>query len=373
MSSLKLMTVRGIPIRIHLTFPLILVLAAFQGGLGQPKDRLGGAVFGVVVTLLLFICVVLHELAHSLVAMRFGTSVKEIVLLPLGGVARMEEMPEQPYQELLMALAGPVTSGVIGVVFAIATVLALPLHVWGRLDQVLEMTGDLNWLDLLPYLAATNLFLAGFNLIPAFPMDGGRVLRALLATVIPYGRATAIAVSVGQGLAWLIGLYGLLGRNVLMILVAVFVHVGAAQEGRMVQLKIALAGLQVQQVFSRDARPVFPTDPLSRAVDMMLEGFQADFPVCDGERLVGMLTQSDVLAGLKAHGPQAPTEAVMRRKFLVVGPEDDLYDVQQRMAQAGLEAVPVVEGDRFLGLLTQQDLQEAYRLVTALPGILQRR
>jgi len=369
MSSIKLLTVHGIPIRMHITFPLILILSAFQFGLGQP-NWVEGAAFGVVVTLLLFVCVVLHELAHSLVAMGFGTKVKEIVLLPLGGVARMEGMPERPYQELLMALAGPVTSGLIGMALAMLTLLALPLRVWLDFGRALAVTGRLEWVYMLPYLVTTNLFLAGFNLIPAFPMDGGRVLRALLAAVIPYGRATAIAVAVGQALAWLIGLVGLLGRNVLVMLVALFVYVGAAQEGRMVQVKVALAGLRVRQAFSRRARPVHPDDLLGHAVDLTLEGFQSDFPVCDGERLVGMLTRTDVLVGLKEHGPGVPIRQVMRQQFPVAQMEDDLFEIQQQMAAAGLAVVPVVEGESFLGLLTRQDLEEVYRMVSVHPGLL---
>lgn len=369
MSSIKLLTVRGIPIRMHITFPLILVLAALQFGLGQPNWA-EGAAFGVVVTLLLFVCVVLHELAHSLVAMGFGARVEEIVLLPLGGVARMERMPERPYQELLMALAGPVTSALIGGALAAITVVALPLRLWLDFFRALAVTGRLEWVHMLPYLVTTNLFLAGFNLIPAFPMDGGRVLRALLALVMPLGRATAIAVVIGQMLAWLIGLAGLLGRNVLVMLVALFVYVGAGQEGRMVQLKVALTGIRVGQVFSRRARSLHPDDSLGRAVDLTLEGFQSDFPVCDGERLVGLLTNTDVLLGLKERGPEVSVREVMRTGFITARPEDDLFEIQQQMAAAGVAAVPVVEGDAFLGLLTRQDLEEAYRLISVRPGII---
>jgi len=370
MSSIKLLAIRGIPIRVHITFPLILIVAALQFGLRQ-TNWLQGAAFGVVVTLLLFVCVVLHELAHSMVAIHFGSGVKEIVLLPLGGVARMEQLPERPYQELLMAVAGPVTSGLIGLALVVATLLLLPLNIWLQFGRALAEMADLRWVYMLPYLAIVNLFLAGFNLLPAFPMDGGRVLRALLAAVMPYGRATAIAVTIGQGLAWLLGLYGLLGRNVLVILVAVFVYVGAAQEGQLTQVKVALAGLRVGQAFSRHAQPVHPDDTLGRAVDMTLEGFQSDFPVCDGERLVGMLTRTDVLIGLKEHGSQAPVRQAMHTEFPVAHLEDELFAVQQRMAENGLDALPVVEGETFLGLITRQDLEEVYRLVSVQPDLLQ--
>ncbi|MBN1956354.1 MAG: site-2 protease family protein [Anaerolineae bacterium] len=368
MGSIKLLTIRGIPIRMHITFPLILVLAAFQFGLAG-ADWVRGAVFGVIVTLLLFVGVVLHELAHSLVAMGFGTKVREIVLLPLGGVARMENLPERPSQELLMAVAGPVASAVIGATLGAITRLTLPDEIWWEfLPAIAE--GRPQWTHLLPYLAFVNIFLAAFNLIPAFPMDGGRVLRALLAAMMPYGRATAIAVSIGQGLAWLMGLVGLLRRDVLVMLVALFVYIGATQEGRMTQVKLALAGLKVGRAFSRRALPVGPNDSLAHAVDLTLEGFQSDFPVCDGEKLVGMLTRADILLGLKEHGPTAAIHRVMRQSYPVASPDDDLFEVQQRMSQAGLEAIPVVEGAAFQGLLTRQDLEEVYTLVSARPGLL---
>lgn len=372
MGSWKLFTIKGIPVRVHITFPLILLWAAVQFGSGQ-SNMWTGALFGIVATLLLFFCVILHELAHSLLAMRFGSRVNEITLLPLGGVAQMERLPERPYQELLMALAGPVTSGIIGVGLVFLTFLLFPLRIWPDFLRALSAGGNLSWSYLLPYLAVTNLFLAGFNLLPAFPMDGGRVLRAILATVMPYGRATALAVSIGQALAWMLGLLGLFGRDVFLILIGLFIYAGATQEGRMVQLKTALAGLRVRQTYARSPRVVHPEDPLSRAVDLMLEGFQSDFPVCDGSRLVGMLPYANVLLGLKEYGPQAPVHTVMQKEFLAARPEDDLFDIQQQMGERGVEVVPVVEGDTFLGLLTRQDLEEAYRLVTVYPALLPRR
>ncbi len=372
MGSLKLVTVKGIPIRMHITFPLILVWAAIQFGSGQnPFWR--GAVFGIVVVVLLFVCVVLHELAHSLVAIQFGSRVNEIVLLPLGGVAQMERVPERPYQELLMSLAGPVASGLIGVGLSFLTLFLFPLRIWTAFLQAISSGGTLSWSYLLPYLAITNLFLAGFNLLPAFPMDGGRVLRAILATVMPYGRATALAVRIGQVLAWGLGLLGLFSRDVFLILVALFVYAGATQEGRMVQLKTALAGLRVRQAYSHSPQAVHPEDPLSHVVDLMLEGFQSDFPVCEGDRLVGMLTRTGVLRGLKEHGPQVPVHQIMQRNFLIVGPDDDLFEIQQRMSESGAEAIPVVDAGTFLGLLTRQDLEEAFRLVTVYPSLLSRR
>ncbi|MBE9507715.1 MAG: site-2 protease family protein [Chloroflexi bacterium] len=364
MTGIKLLTVRGIEIKMHITFPLILVVAAVQFGLSEGGFSLSGAAFGVVAMLLLFICVVIHELSHSLVSTKMGFPVRDIVLLPLGGVAQIERLPERPAQEFLMAVAGPLSNVVIAGVLATAGFL-LRVDVNLRLDLT-----RLGWKDILSYLVLTNLGLAFFNLIPAFPMDGGRVLRALLATVMPHARATAIAVSVGQGLAWILGLIGLLRGNVLWILVAIFVYAGAAQEGRIVRVKSVLQGLRVRQAFSRHAQVLVPDDPVSRAADLTLESFQADFPVCDGDRIVGLLTHTDVIRVLKQRRPETGVREVMRTDFPVVGLNDELFEVHRQMAEAGLDALPVVDKGCFLGLLTRRDVSELYQLLSVSPELL---
>ena len=372
MTSFKVMTIRGIPIRLHVTFPLVLVLAAFHFG-RDPSNRLQGAMFGVVVTLLLFACVVVHELAHSLVVRSFGVKVAEIVLLPIGGSANMEEVPERPHQELLMALAGPVASGLLGLVLAVVMLVAYPGSWRGLLVESLRVMNQgvgQEWKHVVPYLVYSNLFLAGFNLVPAFPMDGGRVLRAILAMKLAYGRATAIAVAIGQTLAWLLGLLGLLFGDVMLMAVALFVYVVGAVEGKMVKVKTALTGLKVQQAFSRRAQTLSPSDPLDQAVEATLASFQADFPVCDGQELVGLLTRADVLVGLREHGSAVAVGAVMRREFPTVSTDDDLFEVRRRMDQASLDALPVVKGTDFVGLLTRQDVDEVLRLVSARPDLL---
>ncbi len=370
MTGIKLFTVRGIEVKMHITFPLILVWAAVQFGyLNTEGFSLSGAAFGVVVILLLFICVVIHELAHSLVAVRMGFPVRDIVLLPLGGVAQMERMPERPAQEFLMAIAGPLSNFVIAVLLTVAG-LALEMGAGRDLWQLLIDPIQLGWRGIIPYLIVTNLGLAVFNLIPAFPMDGGRVLRALLATVMSHARATTLAVRVGQGLAWMLGLTGLLTSNFMWVLIAIFIYSGAAQEGQMVHVKNALQGLRVRQAFSRRALALCPNDPVSRAADLTLESFQADFPVCDGERLMGLLTHTDVIRALKQRRPETPVREVMRTDFPTVGLDDGLFEVHRQMAEAGLDALAVMEGERFLGLLTRRDVNEVYQLLSVSPELL---
>ncbi|MBS3783092.1 MAG: site-2 protease family protein, partial [Anaerolineae bacterium] len=253
MTSFKLFSVQGIDIKLHITFPLILVWAAIQFGfLGQSGFSLSGAAFGVVVTLLLFVCVVIHELSHSLTSTWMGYPVEDIVLLPLGGVSQIEKMPEKPGEEFLMAIAGPLSNVVIAFLLGVLS-LFTPVSLLGGLRRIATDPMSLGWQDTLPYLILTNVGLAAFNLIPAFPMDGGRVLRSLLATIMPQTRATDIAVRIGQAFAWLLGLGGLLTGNLIWILIAIFVYSGAMQEGRMTRIRGIFEGMKVQQAFSRDA------------------------------------------------------------------------------------------------------------------------
>lgn len=371
MTGIKLFTVRGIEVKMHMTFPLILVWAAVQFGfLNQRGFSPSGAAFGVVITLLLFLCVVIHELSHSLTAVRMGFPVHDIVLLPLGGVSQMERMPERPSQEFLMAIAGPLSNLVIAGLLAVAGSLLSPVSIGSGLAKLFLHPTSLGWKDMLPYLIVTNVGLALFNLLPAFPMDGGRVLRALLATAMPHTRATALAVSVGQGLAWLLGLAGLLTTNFVLILIAIFVYAGATQEGRMTQVKGVLQGLRVRQAFARHAQVLSPDDPISHAADLALESFQSDFPICDGERIVGLLTYTDMIRGLKQHQPETPVREIMRTQFPAVGLNDELYEVHRQMTEAGLDAVPVIEKGFFLGLVTRRDVSEVYQLLSVSPELL---
>jgi Zn-dependent protease/CBS domain-containing protein len=364
MTSIKIFTVAGIDVKIHLTFPLILVWAAIQFGfLNGGEFSLSGALFGTVVTLLLFVCVVIHELSHSLTSTWMGYPVQDIVLFPLGGVSQIEEMPKGPGEELLMSIAGPLSNVVIAFVLGVIG-LARPAAMLDSLRRIATAPGSLGWPDTLFYLIVTNISLAVFNLIPAFPMDGGRVLRSLLATVMPHSRATELAVRVGQGFAWLMGLGGVLMGNVLWILLAIFVYSGAVQEGRMARIQSVLKGMQVGQAFSRGGLSVSPDDPVSRAADLTLESFQADFPVCDGQNLVGLLTHTNIVRALKLRQPDTPVREVMKKEFPQLTVDDELFAVHQQMSEAGLDAVPVVDGDRFVGILTRSDINEAYRLLS---------
>lgn len=368
-SAIQLFKVRGINIRMHITFPLILVWAIVQFG-WLSDEGANGAIFGVLVTLLLFAIVVLHELGHSFAAQYYGVTVKQIVLLPLGGVAQLARIPEEPIQEFVIAIAGPLVNFIIAVLMISANAIFGISESLTNVSEMLDGMGVVSARAVFNYVFVSNLFLGLFNLLPAFPLDGGRILRALLATRLNYLRATSLAVSIGQGMAWLIGLWGFLGGGFFTILIAIFIFAGAGQEGKMVQLRRLLGDLTVDQAYSRHARSLSPQSPLREAVDLTLSTFQSDFPVCDGQRIVGLLTYSRLVEALDRHGPDVPVQEVMLTDVAPVDPGAGMFEVQQRMTQQKLDALPVVDGERFLGLITSRDISELLRVVSSQPDLM---
>ncbi len=367
--SIKLFTVRGIDIKMHVTFPLILIWAAFQFG---PASGRGweGAVFGVIVTLLLFAIVVLHELGHSFVALRYGVPIRQIVLLPIGGVAQMGRMPETPGQELAVAIAGPAVNLVLGIILV---VVAVPLGISltpRRLMLGLQQMGQLDLPAVFTYIFATNIFIAVFNLLPAFPMDGGRVMRALMATWLGSRRATSVAVIVGQALAFLMGFWGFLQGNLFLILIALFIFFGASQEGQMSQVRRVLSGLRVDQAHTRHSHVLSPDASLGEAVHLTLTTFQSNFAVCEAGQYLGLLPHKKLVEAMQSQGGDVPVREVMQTDIDPVRPGDELFKVQQRMAETHADTLPVVDGGQFLGLLTAQDINEIYHIAADHPDFL---
>lgn len=292
------------------------------------------------------------------------------MLLPIGGVAQLASIPENPVQEFIIAIAGPLVNFVLAGVMFVAG-LAIGQDVSLNFSTIIESMGQLTLTSIFNYVFFSNLFLGVFNLLPAFPMDGGRVLRALLATQMNYARATVIAAAVGQGLAWMLGLYGFLGGGIFMILIAVFIFLGAGQERQLVELRHVLAGLTVEQAYSRQAHILGPQTTLREAVDLTLSSFQADFPVCEEGRLIGLLPYTRLIEALNNHSPDIPVSEVMLTDITPVAPADEMFAVQQRLSQSQLDALPVADGDHFLGLITSRDIGELYRLASSQPELLQ--
>lgn len=342
--SLRVATIAGIRIEIHFTFFLMVgALAIFQHKTTPPLLNVGEL-------LLLFLCVLLHELGHALAARRYGIQTREIILLPIGGVARLERMPEEPMQEVVVALAGP------GVNVIIATALGAALVAMGVTpEQAIERINS----GLLEFLLFANIAMLLFNLIPAFPMDGGRVLRALLATRMPYTRATRFAAQVGQGFALLFAVVGVFVlRSPVMVFIALFVFMAAGEERALVQTRASLAGIPVSAAMVTAFLSIETRHELQHAVDLMLAGDQQDFPVLEGGRYLGMLARGELIKGLREEGPSAPVGRIVR---LDVEPIDAAWPLERalQVMRAGRHsAVPVIMRGQLVGLLTLENVSE---------------
>jgi Zn-dependent protease/CBS domain-containing protein len=353
--SWKIGTLTGIELRIHVTFLLLL------GWVGANHWMLGkslqAAIGGVAFILALFGCVLLHELGHSLAARKYGIPTRDITLLPIGGVARLERMPERPDQELWVALAGPAMNVVIAAVLFFWLSLT---HGWTPLSQLHVAVGPF-----LERLLVANVSLVLFNLIPAFPMDGGRVLRALLASRMEYVKATQIAAGVGQGLALVFGFVGLFS-NPMLLFIALFVWIGASQEASATQMKVSMAGTPIRAAMLTDFRHLNSGDALSDAVRLILQGSQQDFPVVEQGRVIGILTRRDLLLALAEHGKDHPVSATMRREFLTTDYTEMLEVAFQRLQERQCHTMPMVHEGRLAGLLTMDNLGEYFLIQAAL-------
>ncbi|MBX7256048.1 MAG: site-2 protease family protein [Candidatus Hydrogenedentes bacterium] len=347
--SWRLGRIFGIGVYLHWTFLLLLAGIGFAN-LYQSGDAVKAAA-GIATILLLFGIVLLHELGHSLMARYFGIGTKDITLLPIGGLARLERMPEDPKQEFFVAIAGPA----VNVVLAIVCFALLLLQ--GPADESMHLPKLVGG-DLLPWLTMVNVSLVVFNMLPAFPMDGGRVLRALLATRMPYARATRIAANVGQAMALLFGLVGLLSQNFLLVFIALFVWLGAEGEASMAQIKSSLGGFPVSQAMITEFQTLRSSDPLSNAVEHVLASFQQDFPVVEDGRLLGILTYAGMVKALAEEGSATPAGSVMETTFETVAPTDSLESVFQQLQQCNCPAMPVIEDGHLVGLLTPHNVSE---------------
>lgn len=352
--SLPIFRIAGIQLRIHITFLLLIGWLAFsyyeQGGSAVAASR-------VLFILLLFACVVLHEFGHALAAKAFGINTPDITLLPIGGVARLERMPEKPVQELVIALAGPMVN----------VVIALGLFVAGG-SQALLNPSAVEGGGLIAQLLTINILLLLFNLLPAFPMDGGRVLRALLATRLSYARATQIAASIGQGFAFVFGFIGLIW-NPFLIFIALFVYIGASQEAALAQMKDVSRRFPVSSAMVREFHTLPENATLQEAVDALLATSQHDFPVVDETgNVAGVLTRHDLIAALRKGDPQLRVGDVMRRDIPTVTTGTRFEEAFRIMQECNCPAVPVLDSmKRLVGLLTPENVSELMMVQSAMP------
>jgi len=355
--SWKVGRIAGIDLRIHATFLLILAWAAMAG---YSASRTGsGALGGVLFILALFLSVVLHEFGHALTARRFGVSTRDITLLPIGGIAHLAEMPRKPSQELRVALAGP------AVTLAIIIVLYLGLYLAGRSPFVSTQRLLTNPGDFFSQLMWANITVFVFNLLPAFPMDGGRVLRAVLAFRLDYGRATAVAARIGQAFALVFAIFGLL-FNPFLVLIALFVWLAAAAEAAEAQQHTSLEGVPVERVMIRDVQTLTPHDPLRVALHYAISGFQHDFPVLDGDRVVGVLTRAKLIEALANRGEDVSVGEAMDTTFVTTTPGEPVERALARLQECHCRTLPVISDQRLDGLLTLENVTDYVLIETAL-------
>lgn len=344
--SIRIARVAGIGIYLHWTFIALFIFLAYtfwnqSREVSQVIAALAfiGAVFG---------CVVLHELGHALAARQFGVKTRDITLFPIGGVARLERIPREPLQELWIAVAGPLVNVVIaGVLYFVnptATVLNSP-HTY------------INPQSFLTSLMNVNMFLVVFNLLPAFPMDGGRMLRAILALFMSHWQATEIAASVGKFMAVVFGIAGLL-FNPMLLFIALFVYLGAEGESQLSRTGSLLVGVPVRDGMMTDFKVLQPIETLASAADRLLAGSQQDFPVVDNGQVVGILWRSKLFQGLQQGGLDRLVREFMEPVCLTASPLDSLDVVVQKMRDAGCSTVPVLWDDQLVGLITNENVLE---------------
>ena len=351
----KLGNFAGIDVYIHATFLLLIGWVGYSHWL---ENQLWSEVFsGILFIIALFACVVLHEYGHALTARKYGIKTRDITLYPIGGVARLERMPEKPVEELWVALMGPAVNVVI------AAALFTFLYLTNSLVPLSELTVASG--SFLERLMTVNISLVLFNLIPAFPMDGGRVLRAFLAMRTHYVRATQIAATIGQGMALLFGLIGLFG-NASLLFIAFFIWIGASQEAGMTQMKNAISGIPVGRAMLTDYKSLSPRDTLARMSQLILSGSQHDFPVIDNDRVIGIVTRDDFIKALTQHGESIAISAIMKKDL----PEVDSYEMVEnalmRIQESGVPALPVTHAGQLVGIVTAENITEYLMIRSAL-------
>ncbi len=352
--SIKIARIAGIELKIHFTFLMFLAwIALTYYRSGGPEAAIGGTAF----VLLLFLCVVLHELGHALTARSFGIRTPDITLLPIGGVAHLDRIPDEPKQELLIAIAGPLVN------VAIAAVLFFILNVRGTFSDLQDLNTPR--VGMMAKLAAVNIFLVLFNLIPAFPMDGGRVLRAFLAMKMNYARATRIAASLGQGLAFVFGFIGLfgphpLGPNPLLVFIAFFVYLAASSESASAQMKDIIAGLPVSEAMMTEIKTLPASATLDEAAEAVLRTAHHEFAIVDevGHTL-GVLTREKIIGALRRGAGSTPVGEVIDRQLPNVRADDPLNEAFTKMQTSRYPALAVVDGEgRLVGMITAENVGE---------------
>jgi len=352
--------IAGIRIDIHATFLILLAWVALADY--ERAHTAAAAIDGVLLTLAIFASVVLHEYGHALTAARFGVKTRSITLLPIGGVAQLERIPDRPRQELAITIAGPaVTVGIVIVLYVAMRLSGTPV--------VTSATPSETGGSFVVQVLWVNVVLAVFNLLPAFPMDGGRVLRAALALRMPFVRATVIAAGIGKVFALLFALVGLfVVSNPFLVVIAVFVWLSAAAEAASAQLKATVGDVRVDRAMITDVRTLAPMELVSAALDEVRSGFQHDFPVVENHSVAGVLTREGLLKALADGRAGARIGDVMERSFAATTPDESLEQALARLQTCHCHTLPVLRGRELVGLVTAEKIREFVMIASAQAG-----
>jgi len=334
--SLKFGSILGIPIELHITFLLLLLIFSIFGFIP------------LLIILLLFTSVLVHELAHSLVGRHYGAKIKKITLLPIGGVSQMEAIPKG--HEFAIAVIGPITS------IAIGAVLLLLGTLFG-----FNMYFDLNWIqleslrDIFRVVMSLNFLLGLFNIIPAFPMDGGRVLRAFLASKMDYLKATEISVRIGQGLAIVFAFVGIL-YNPWLIIIAFFIYMGGMGEYQSTQMSTALKGIKVKDLMVKDIVTVSPYDTLEDFEKVLIEKRHKGYPVVSEGKVIGIITTNELLSVPRAKWFETKIQDVMTKDIIIASPEMEVFELHTKLTEKNLGRAPVLEKGQLVGFISKTDI-----------------
>lgn len=349
--SYQIARVFGIPIKVHLTFILLLAfvgLSQLQGGESATRSP------GVLTILMVFLCVVLHELGHSLVAMHYGVKIRDIVLLPIGGVARMESMPEDPKQEIAIAVAGPSVSAALAILFLTLAIVSRQID---TLFEVPLMQGS--WMLT---LFTINMMLLLFNLIPAFPLDGGRVLRGALVWInSDWIQGTRFAVTIGQVFAIILFFVGVF-FNWWLALIALFVYLGGEGEQRTVILRWELQRVPARDAMLTHVQTVTPEQTVGEVVSKFCHSAQSDFPVVDDDHIVGILTHASLVRAMHEQAFMTPVAEIMSEQFVTAEEWDSLGSLYKKITESGLSAIPILRNGQIVGLINLEQIGKYHML-----------
>jgi Zn-dependent protease len=356
-TSIQIGKIMGIPIRLHITFLLILPVFAYIFAINPPRFGFSDVeptslryVLSLSAAVSLFVCVLLHELGHSYVAKKHGTNIQSITLFLFGGVSSMEEIPRNPKIELKMALAGPGVSALIGAVLIM-------------IYELFKIDGSDSYLRLVWLVGYINIILCIFNLIPAFPMDGGRVLRAWLAGRMSYIRATHTAAGIGKMFAIFMGIFGLLIASFWLILIAFFIYIGASEEEKSTEVSVLLEGVKIKDIMSKEVKTVSSEMSVEELVDVMFRFKHMGYPVVDDTEVKGIVTFTDVQRVPKEERKNVKVSQIMTKKLISLPEDEDAVSALKLMTVNNIGRIIITKDKKMAGIVSRTDLLRSVQLL----------